>query len=147
MSNVLTIDTTFYILNISQPLCSAHLSLCRTYPNPPLRIITHKQPNLLLSTTYSSPTHYISIHRVRDQKPNRLSPNPNMSQLFSFFYPTFYDPGGSRWPPTLSNYLNFFFGNLLFLVVFQFLNFRGHFEGLNDAFSQSGTSRITKVFD
>jgi hypothetical protein len=27
-----------------------------------------------------------------------------------------------------------FFGNLLFLAVFRFLNFRGHFEILNDIF-------------
>ena len=32
-----------------------------------------------------------------------------------------------------------FFGNLLVLVVFMFLNFRGHFQGINDSFSRSDT--------
>jgi hypothetical protein len=35
-------------------------------------------------------------------------------------------------------------GNLLFLVVFRFLNFRGHFEGLNEVFLGSITSMIKK---
>jgi hypothetical protein len=34
------------------------------------------------------------------------------------------------------------FGNLLFLAFFQFLNFRGHFEGLNEVFLGSSTSII-----
>jgi hypothetical protein len=34
------------------------------------------------------------------------------------------------------------FGNLLFLAGFWVPNFRGHFEGLNDDFSESGTSMI-----
>jgi hypothetical protein len=38
-------------------------------------------------------------------------------------------------------------GNLLFLAVFRFLNFWGHFEGLNEGFSGSSTSMITKGFD
>jgi hypothetical protein len=42
---------------------------------------------------------------------------------------------------------NSFFGNLLFLAVFRFLNFRDHLEGLNDDFSRSGTSMFAKTFD
>jgi hypothetical protein len=38
-------------------------------------------------------------------------------------------------------------GNLLFLVVFWFLNFRGHFEALNEFFWGSITSMIAKGFD
>jgi hypothetical protein len=37
-----------------------------------------------------------------------------------------------------------FVGNLLFLAFFRVLNFRGHFEGLNDIFSRSGTSIVSK---
>jgi hypothetical protein len=37
-------------------------------------------------------------------------------------------------------------GNLLFLVVFQFLNFGGHFEGLNEVFLGSSTLVIAKGF-
>jgi hypothetical protein len=33
-------------------------------------------------------------------------------------------------------------GNLLFLAVFRFLNFWGHFEGLNEVFFGSSTSMI-----
>jgi hypothetical protein len=43
--------------------------------------------------------------------------------------------------PTVSKQ---FFGNLLFLAIFQVINFRGHFEGLNRVFSQSGTSMINE---
>jgi hypothetical protein len=35
-------------------------------------------------------------------------------------------------------------GNLLFLAVFWFLNFWGHFEGLNEVFSGSITLKKTK---
>ena len=38
-------------------------------------------------------------------------------------------------------------GNLLFLVIFRFLNFWGHFEGLNEVFSWLDTSVISKGFD
>jgi hypothetical protein len=38
-------------------------------------------------------------------------------------------------------------GNLLFLAYFWFLNFRGHFEGLNEVFLGSITSIKTKGFD
>jgi hypothetical protein len=38
-------------------------------------------------------------------------------------------------------------GNLLFLAVFRFLNFWGHFEGLNEVFSGSSTSMIAKGSD
>jgi hypothetical protein len=38
-------------------------------------------------------------------------------------------------------------GNLLFLAVFRFLNFRGYFEGLNEDFLGSSTSMIAKGFD
>jgi hypothetical protein len=38
-------------------------------------------------------------------------------------------------------------GNLLFLAVFWFLNFWGHFEGLNEVFLGSSTSMIAKGFD
>jgi hypothetical protein len=37
-----------------------------------------------------------------------------------------------------------FSGNLLFLAVFRFLNFRGHFEGLNEGFLGSSTKMIFK---
>ena len=37
-----------------------------------------------------------------------------------------------------------FVGNLLFLAFFRVWNFRGHFEGLNDVFSQLITSMIVK---
>jgi hypothetical protein len=50
------------------------------------------------------------------------------------------DIGGHPPIPTSSKH---FFGNLLFLAVFRVLNFWGHFEGLNDVFSRSGTSMIT----
>jgi len=36
--------------------------------------------------------------------------------------------------------------NLLFLAFFRFLNFRGHFEGLNEVFSISSTSMIAEGF-
>jgi hypothetical protein len=42
------------------------------------------------------------------------------------------DIGGHPPIPTGSKQ---FVGNLLFLAVFRVLNFRGHFEGLNDVFS------------
>jgi hypothetical protein len=42
------------------------------------------------------------------------------------------DIGGHPPIPTSSKQ---FVGNLLFLAVFWFLNFWGHFEGLNDVFS------------
>jgi hypothetical protein len=57
------------------------------------------------------------------------------------------DLGGYRWPPTYSNWLKTISGNLLFLAVFRFLNFWGHFEGLNEVFSRSRTSMITEAFD
>jgi hypothetical protein len=38
------------------------------------------------------------------------------------------------------------YGNLLFLAVFQFLNFRGNFEGLNEVFLGSSTSIIVDGF-
>ena len=57
------------------------------------------------------------------------------------------DLGGYRWPPTYSNWLKTISGNLLFLVVFWFLNFFGHFESLNDIFSGSITSMIDKGFN
>jgi len=41
------------------------------------------------------------------------------------------DMGGH--PPILT-YSKEYLGNLLFLAVFQFLNFWGHFEGLNEVF-------------
>jgi hypothetical protein len=47
------------------------------------------------------------------------------------------DPGGYRWPPPFpagSKQLFGNFGNLLFLAVFQVLNFRSRFEALNDVF-------------
>jgi hypothetical protein len=36
------------------------------------------------------------------------------------------------------------FDNLLFLAGFQFLNFWGHFEGLNEVLSRSITSMIVE---
>jgi hypothetical protein len=51
------------------------------------------------------------------------------------------DIGGHLPIPTSSKQ---FFGNLLFLVLSRVLNVRGHFEGLNDAFSQPGTSMIVE---
>jgi hypothetical protein len=46
--------------------------------------------------------------------------------------------------PTGSKQFSGSFGNLLFLAVF---NFRGHFEGLNEGFSESRFSMIVKGFD
>jgi hypothetical protein len=40
-----------------------------------------------------------------------------------------------------------FSSNLLFLAVFRFLNFRGHFEGLNEGFSRSSSSMIIAGYD
>jgi hypothetical protein len=54
------------------------------------------------------------------------------------------DLGGHPTFPTISKQ---FFGNLLFLVVFRFLNFWGHFEGLNDVFSRPRTSLKAEGFD
>jgi hypothetical protein len=43
--------------------------------------------------------------------------------------------------PTCSKQFSGNFGNLLFLAVF---NFRGHFEGLNEGFSGSSFSMVSK---
>jgi len=51
------------------------------------------------------------------------------------------DIGGHPPIPTGSKQ---FFGNLLFLAVFRVPNFRGHFGGLNNVCSWSGTSMILK---
>jgi hypothetical protein len=45
------------------------------------------------------------------------------------------DIGGQPPFPTVSKQFSGNFGNLLFLVVF---NFRGHFEALNDVFGKTG---------
>jgi hypothetical protein len=37
--------------------------------------------------------------------------------------------------------------NLLFLAIFQFLNFWGHFKGINEVFSRSSTSMIDEGSD
>jgi hypothetical protein len=44
------------------------------------------------------------------------------------------DIGGHPPFPAGSKQLSGNFGNLLFLAVFQVLNFRSHFEALNDVF-------------
>jgi hypothetical protein len=44
------------------------------------------------------------------------------------------DIGGHPPSPTVPKHVSGNFGNLLFLVVFRVLNFRGHFEALNDVF-------------
>jgi hypothetical protein len=49
------------------------------------------------------------------------------------------DIGGHPLIPTGSKQCS---GNLLFLVVFWFLNFQGDFDGLNEGFSGLGTSMI-----
>jgi hypothetical protein len=54
------------------------------------------------------------------------------------------DIGGHPPIPTGSKQ---FSGNLLFLAVFWFLNFWGHFEGLNEVFSGLSTSMIAKGSD
>jgi hypothetical protein len=54
------------------------------------------------------------------------------------------DIGGHPPFPTRSKQFSGNFGNLLFLVVF---NFRGHFEGLNEGFSGSRFSMIAKGSD
>jgi hypothetical protein len=46
--------------------------------------------------------------------------------------------------PHIPNGSKLFFRNLLFLAFVRVLNFWGHFEGLNDTFSLSGTSIIAK---
>jgi hypothetical protein len=54
------------------------------------------------------------------------------------------DIGGHPPIPTGSKQ---FSDNLLFLAVFWFLNFWGHFEGLNEVFLGSSTSMIDEGFD
>jgi hypothetical protein len=54
------------------------------------------------------------------------------------------DIGGHPPIPTGSKH---FVGSLLFLTIFGVLNFRGHFEGLNDTFSRSSTSMMAKGSD
>jgi hypothetical protein len=54
------------------------------------------------------------------------------------------DIGGQPPFPTHSKQFSGNFGNLLFLVVF---NFWGHFEGLNEGFSGLSFSMIAKGFD
>jgi hypothetical protein len=54
------------------------------------------------------------------------------------------DIGGHPPFPSGSKQFSDNFGNLLFLVVF---NFWGHFEGLNEGFSGSRFSMIAKGFD
>jgi len=49
--------------------------------------------------------------------------------------------------PSISTGLKQSSGNLLFLVVFRLLNFWGHFEGLNEVFSGSGTIKKDKGSD
>jgi hypothetical protein len=51
------------------------------------------------------------------------------------------DNGGHPPIPTISKQSS---GNLLFLALFWFLNFQGHFEGLNEAFSVLSTLTISK---
>ena len=46
------------------------------------------------------------------------------------------DPGGYRWPPTIPMAQNNYF-RLAFLAIFRVLNFRGHFEVLNNIFLAS----------
>jgi hypothetical protein len=83
---VLTIDITYHTIQTCLvALRCRSLSLYKTSPKPLVRILTHTRSNLLLSTTYSSPTHYIFIHRNRARNPNSLSQNPN--GLCMFFLP------------------------------------------------------------
>jgi hypothetical protein len=63
---------------------------------------------------------------------NTLVPVIKSQELDVKIFAALHDPGGYRCPPTFSNWLKtIFFGNLLFLAVF---NFWGRFEALNDVF-------------
>jgi hypothetical protein len=49
------------------------------------------------------------------------------------------DPGGYRWPPTFSNWLKTVFWQFWQFTIFSSFNFRGHFEGLNEYFSDQAS--------
>lgn len=44
------------------------------------------------------------------------------------------DPGGYRWPPTYATSSKTIISVWQFFTIFRVLNFRGHFEALNDIF-------------
>jgi hypothetical protein len=67
----------------------------------------------------------------------------NFNSVFMDLYMIQVDIGGHPPIPTSSKH---FFGNLLFLVVYRDINFWGQFEGLNDDFSLSDTSKISKGY-
>jgi hypothetical protein len=54
------------------------------------------------------------------------------------------DPGGYRWPPTLSDWLKIIFWQFWQFTIFSRFKFRGHFEGLNEGFLRSRCSMIAE---
>jgi len=92
LRTTITIDTKYY--NIHSSLASLY---CNPISSNSLHNLNHRfsiirkivsQPKLLLSTAYSSPTHYIFIHRIRAQNPNCLPKTLIGPSFFPTFFPT-----------------------------------------------------------